>query len=303
MSDSEANGAKAKAANADGATADAPPLQDWVGRTEEASDQAYPTPPRALAATLGRAEAEFSVGTPLPELWHWLYFLPIVPAGEIGPDGHPKRGGFLPPIALERRMWASGRYVFHDRVRVGDVLHKSSEITRIAEKQGKTGRMVFVTVKHAVRSGRGLAVEEEQDIVYLPMPETFTPPPPTPAPEDPAWSEPVAIDPVLLFRFSALTFNGHRIHYDLPYARETEKYPGLVLHGPLQALLLLEAARRHAPGRMPARYTFRAVYPLFGHDRVTLMGVAREDGGHDLFTVSGDGHVGMQATVDRKSVV
>ncbi|MDC7790030.1 MaoC family dehydratase N-terminal domain-containing protein [Rhodoplanes sp. TEM] len=297
MSDVEADGAKANGASAEGTKADEANLQDWVGRTEEASDQAYPTPARALAATLDQAGVDAGVGKPLPELWHWLYFLPIVPAGEIGPDGHPKRGGFLPPIALERRMWASGRYVFHDRVRVGDVLHKTSKITRIAEKQGNTGRMVFVTVKHTVRSGRGPAVEEEQDIVYLPMPAAFTPPPPTPAPENPAWSEPVALDPVLLFRFSALTFNGHRIHYDLPYARETEKYPGLVLHGPLQALLLLEAARRHAPDRMPARYTFRAVYPLFGHDRLTLMGVARPDGGHDLFTVNGDGHVGMQATV------
>lgn len=272
-------------------------LQDWVGRTEEASDQAYPTPARALAATLDQAGIDVSIGKPLPELWYWLYFLPTVPMGEIGSDGHPRRGGFLPPIALERRMWASGRHVFHDPLRIGDVLHKSSEITKISEKDGKAGRMVFVTVRHQIRSGRGLAVEEEQDIVYLPMPKTFTPPAPTPAPENPAWSEPFPIDPVLLFRFSALTFNGHRIHYDEPYATGVEKYPGLVVHGPLQALLLIESAKRHNPDRVPARYTFRAVRPLFGFDRVSLMGVAREDGGHDLFTVNGEGHVGMQATV------
>ncbi|RAI37542.1 FAS1-like dehydratase domain-containing protein [Rhodoplanes roseus] len=272
-------------------------FQDWVGRTEETSDQAYPTPPRALAATLDQPAGEFGVGKPLPELWHWLYFLPIAPTSEIGSDGHPRRGGFLPPITLERRMWASGRYTFHDALRIGDVLHKASEITKISSKEGKTGSMVFVTVRHAVRSGRGLAVEEEQDIVYLPMPKTFTPPPPTPAPEKPTWSEPCAIDPVLLFRFSALTFNGHRIHYDMPYVTETEKYPGLVVHGPLQALLLLEAAKRRNPGKTPARYTFRAVHPVFGHDRVSLMGVARQDGGEDLFTVNGNGHVGMQATV------
>lgn len=272
-------------------------LQSWVGRTQEISDQAYPTPARALAATLDQADAAFSIGDPLPELWYWLYFLPIVPMSEIGSDGHPRRGGFLPPIALERRMWASGRHVFHDRLRIGDVLHKRSEILKIAEKEGKTGRMVFVTLRHEIRSGRGLAVEEEQDIVYLPMPKSFSPPPPTAAPADPAWSEPVAIDPVLLFRFSALTFNGHRIHYDLPYATDVEKYPGLVVHGPLQALLLLEFARRRVPDRPPARYSFRAVRPLFGFDQVRLMGVARDDGGHDLFTVNGDGHVGMQATV------
>ncbi|NVO13806.1 MAG: MaoC family dehydratase N-terminal domain-containing protein [Rhodoplanes sp.] len=272
-------------------------LQDWVGRTEELSDQAYPTPARALAATLDDVGTEFAIGKPLPELWYWLYFLPVVPMAEIGSDGHPRRGGFLPPISLERRMWASGRHVFHDRLRIGDVLHKTSEITKVSAKEGKTGSMVFVTVRHAIRTGRGLAVEEEQDIVYLPMPKAFTPPAPTAAPESPTWSEPCPIDPVLLFRFSALTFNGHRIHYDEPYATGVEKYPGLVVHGPLQALLLMQSARRHNPGRVPARYTFRAVRPLFAFDRVSLMGVARDDGGHDLFTVNGDGHVGMQATV------
>ncbi|EJW09416.1 hypothetical protein A33M_1370 [Rhodovulum sp. PH10] len=273
------------------------PLESWIGRTQEETDRVGPTPVRALAATLDDASIDTADGAPLPELWSWLYFLPIVPMSQVGPDGHPKRGGFLPPIALERRMWASGRLTFHDRLRIGDAVTKRAEIVKIAEKTGKAGRMVFVTVRHEVFSPRGLAVREEQDIVYIAMPDKFVPPAPTPLPENLAWREPVRIDPVLLFRFSALTFNGHRIHYDEPYAMGVEKYPGLVVHGPLQAILLMQSARRHAPGRLPARYEFRAVRPLFGFDAVSVAGRLREDGGHDLFTANGDGAIGMQATI------
>ncbi len=273
-------------------------LQDWVGRSQEQADLTYPTPVRALAATLNAAHAaQAATGDPLPELWHWLYFLPLVPMAAVGPDGHPKRGGFLPPVALERRMWASGRLEFKDGLRVGEPIRLTSEILKVAEKEGKAGRMVFVTVRHAVESPRGLAVAEEQDIVYVAMPEVFTPPAPVAAPADPAWAEPVAVDPVLLFRFSALTFNGHRIHYDLPYATGTEKYPGLVVHGPLQALLLMQSAQRHNPGRRPARFSFRGVRPLFHFEALSLQGRPRADGGHDLCTVNGDGHVAMQATI------
>ena len=273
-------------------------LQDWVGRSQDQADHSYPTPVRGLAATLNAAHAaQAQAGDPLPELWHWLYFLPQVPMAEIALDGHPKRGGFLPPVALERRMWASGRLEFQGDLRVGEPLLQSSRILKVAEKEGKAGRMVFVTVQHAVSSPRGPAIAEEQDIVYVAMPERFVPPDPVPGPADPAWSEPVAVDTVLLFRFSALTFNGHRIHYDLPYATGVEKYPGLVVHGPLQALLLMQSAQRHNPGRRPARFSFRGVRPLFHFETLRLQGRPRPDGGHDLFTVTGDGHVCMQASI------
>jgi 3-methylfumaryl-CoA hydratase len=271
-------------------------LQDWVGRREHAADQIAPTPVRALAATLGQT-IDAGPGAPVPELRHWLYFLPLAPAEEIGPDGHPKRGGFLPPVALERRMWAGGRLTFHDAPRVGDALNRESEILKVSEKAGKTGPMVFVTVRHRVSSERGLAVEEEQDLVFIAMPDVYAPPAPEPAPADPAWSETAAIDEVVLFRFSALTFNGHRIHYDLPYATGREKYPGLVVHGPLQAMLLLDAARRHAPGRRPAAFSFRAVRPMFHFDQVRLHGREGDDGATELCTVNADGHVGMRAAV------
>lgn len=272
-------------------------LQDWVGKREEIPDRIYPTPIRALALTLDYRGFTVREGDPLPELWHWLYFLPLVARSETGSDGHPKRGGFLPPIALERRMWASGKLIFHHDLLIGEEISKTSEILKVSEKEGKAGRMVFVTVRHSIGSARGVAVEEEQDIVYLPMPKAFVPAAPNPVPEDLEWKEEYPVDPVLLFRFSALTFNSHKIHYDIQYATEVEKYPGLVAHGPLQALLLLESAKNHNPGRKPASYSFRAMRPLFDFDRVYIGGRRQPDGSHDLYTANTDNNIGMQATV------
>ena len=272
-------------------------LQDWVGRKEEIQDCVYPTPAKALALTLNDRNFSGREGDPLPELWHWLYFLPLVARAEIGPDGHPKRGGFLPPVALERRMWASGQLTFHQDLRIGEAVTKTSEILKVAEKEGKAGSMVFVTVRHTIGSARGVAIEEQQDIVYLPMPKQFVPAAPNPVPEDLEWQEAYPVDPVLLFRFSALTFNAHRIHYDINYASEVEKYPGLVVHGPLQAVLLLESAKRNNPDRRPASYRFRALRPLFDFDRVSVCGRPNSEGGHELYTANTANNIGMQATL------
>jgi 3-methylfumaryl-CoA hydratase len=261
----------------------------WEGRTESATDVVGAAPLKALAATFDTAAPTDA----LPPLWHWLYFLPLAPMAEVGPDGHPKRGGFLPPLPLPRRMWAGGRLTFHDAPRIGEEITRTSTILKVAEKAGKAGPMAFVTVRHEIATPRGPAIDEEQDIVFLEMPVAFTPPAPTPLPQDLAFDTPRTVDPVLLFRFSALTFNGHRIHYDRTYASEVEKYPGLVVHGPLQAMLLAEAARKTA--RTVARFEFRAVRPLFDFDTVRVCGKPRDDGGLDLFTANGDGHVGMQA--------
>jgi 3-methylfumaryl-CoA hydratase len=221
----------------------------------------------------------------------------MVAMTDVGVDGHPKRGGFLPPISLERRMWASSRFKFHQNLIIGEEIRKTSEILKISEKEGKAGRMVFVTVKHLIQSARGVAVEEEQDIVYLPMPKSFVQPEPNPIPVDLQWKEQYPIDPVLLFRFSALTFNGHKIHYDWRYTTEVEKYPGLVVHGPLQALLLFESAKKNNPGKKPVSYSFRAVRPIFEFDKLTVCGRSNPDGSHDLFTANTDGNIGMQATI------
>lgn len=271
--------------------------QDWVGRVEERYDRIDPTPVLAMARTLDDRDFMVKEGESLPELWHWLYFLPTVAQSDIGADGHPKKGGFLPPIALERRMWASSRLTFHQDLIVGKKIRKTSEILKVSEKQGKTGSMVFVTVQHSTYSEKGLAITEEQDIVYLPMPKIFTRPPPNYVPETLQWREDYSVDPVLLFRFSALTFNAHRIHYDRNYVTEVEKYPGLVVHGPLQALLLMESAKKHNPGRKPASYSFRAVRPLFDFDRIAVCGQLKSDGSHHLYTVNGDSQIAMQAEI------
>jgi 3-methylfumaryl-CoA hydratase len=268
----------------------------WVGRVEAAADTISARQARQMAATLG-VEGQFEDGAPLPPLWHWMGWTPETPMSGLGPDGHPARGGFLPPVPLERRMWAGGRLRFHAPLVIGERIERRSEILKVAEKTGSTGQMVFVTVRHEVAGAAGPAISEEQDIVYVAMPDRFVPPPPVAAPEDPLWSEPVAVDTVRLFRFSALTFNGHRIHYDLPYARGVEKYPGLVVHGPLQAMLLMEAARRRNPGHVPSGFRFRGVRPLFAHEDLRLEGQAAADGAGALVTVNGEGLVCMQAEI------
>lgn len=270
-------------------------LQQWVGNTEVLEDHIYPTPARALAATLNLEGFAPEPGVELPPLWYWLYFLPLAPMAEVGSDGHPKRGGFLPPVALERRMWAGSQMTFHAPLRIGDAVEKTSRVVSVEEKSGKAGPLVFVTVQHTLRSPRGLAVEETQNIVYLQMPDKFAPAPPNPLPEDLAWRDAVAVDPVLLFRFSALTFNGHRIHYDRTYAMDVERYPGLVVHGPLQALLLMESARAKFADRTVAAFDFRATRPVFDFDDMSVCGREGDDGSHTLYTANTSGDIAVQA--------
>lgn len=277
-------------------------IRAWIGRTEQRVDRVSPSRARRLAATLDLEPAEqvgrgLSEHNPLPALWHWLAFLPETPSATLGPDGHPVRGGFLPPVPLERRMWAGARFAFHAPLRIGEAIHRRSEILAVAEKTGASGRLVIVTIGHRLSTESGLAVEEEHDVVYVTIPERFTPPAPIVAPFNFDWDEGALVDAVRLFRFSALTFNGHRIHYDLDYCREVERYPGLVVHGPLQALLLLEAARRRKDSAMPRAFRFRSVRPLFHFEALRLVGMREEAGDQALFAVNGDGLVTMQASV------
>lgn len=275
-------------------------LNAWVGRHEVSEDVITPRQARQMAATLEvptlEVSPECTAGAPLPPLWHWMGWTPEAAMSGLGPDGHPARGGFLPPVPLERRMWAGGRLVFHAPLRIGEVLHRRSEIVKIVEKSGASGEMVFVTVAHEISGAQGLAITEEQDIVYVAMPDKFTPPPPQPAPPNPLWSEPFPVNTVRLFRFSALTFNAHRIHIDLPYAREVEKYPNLVVHGPLQAMALMGAACAHS-GRVPAAFRFRGVRPAFHTDTLCLNGWSGQDE-QSLSTVNQTGLQCMQATVN-----
>ncbi|AOB37937.1 acyl-CoA dehydrogenase [Bordetella parapertussis] len=243
---------------------DNPPSYDaWIGRTETSADQIGPTPIRLLRGTLDDEHAS-ALPAHLPPLWHWLYFLPGERQSSIGPDGHPRRGGFLPPIALPRRMWAGGRLRFLRPLAVGAAVTRLSTIRHVQVKLGRSGQLVFVTVLHEIGDDAGVAIREEQDIVYRDAPAAGAPAPqPTPAPADEQYSRVITPDPVLLMRFSALTFNGHRIHYDRPYAMQEEGYPGLVVHGPLIATLLMEELRRNHPGKTVRGFEFKAVSPLF----------------------------------------
>jgi len=276
-----------------------PALESWIGRTEQVVDEATRAPALALAATLDRDAAGLERGDPLPPLWHWIYFTPKAPAREIGADGHPRRGGFLPPVRLPRRMWAGGRLEFHAPIRIGDALTRSSTIADVRRREGKSGSLVFVTVRHEIARDGLLLLSEEHDIVYRDLPPPGAAVPPVePAPTDEASARRVTPDPVLLFRYSALTFNGHRIHYDRSYVTEIEGYPGLIVHGPLIATLLVDEARRQRSDLVVRRFSFKAVQPLFDIDPFELC--CRFDGAAaiDLWARGHDGRLAMRARLE-----
>ncbi len=256
-------------------------LTAWIGRSESLRDTITAAPVRALTATLDHPAADVAAGTPLPPLWHWLYFLPMHRQSDIGPDGHAKRGGFLPPVALPRRMWAGSQFEFRAPIRVGDEVLRTSTIADVTAKEGRTGKLVFVKVRHELRcNGAGdPALVEFHDIVYREAQRpNDVPPPPQQTPAGASWQREIVPDDVLLFRYSALTFNGHRIHYDRRYVTEVEGYPGLVVHGPLIATLLLDLLRREQPAADVATYVFKAVRPTFDLHPFRVNGAPQPDG-------------------------
>ncbi len=272
--------------------------QQWIGREEQRIDHITAAPLAALSATLDRDDPAPHTGDALPPLAHWLYFTPLARTTEIGPDGHPRRGGFLPP-ALPRRMWAGGRLRFIDPLRVGDDVARTSRIADIQVKEGRSGSLVFVTVNHAIANARGVALTEEHDIVYRDLPPAgVTPARTKPAPTDETFVREIVPDPVLLFRYSALTFNAHRIHYDRSYVTEVEGYPGLIVHGPLIATLLLDLLRRQHPDANVQRFDFKAVTPVFDIHRFSVCGKRDGDRRFQLWARNHEGALAMQATAE-----
>ena len=271
--------------------------ETWVGRTEESADQITEAPVRLMRATLD-ADDPAALPTHLPPLWHWLYFLPGERQSNMGPDGHPRRGGFLPPITLPRRMWAGGRLEFLHPLALGDWIRRVSTIRSVQAKSGRSGQLVFVTVQHEIGGDRGVALREEHDIVYREAPAPGAPAPQPPAaPAGEQFSRAITPDPVLLMRYSALTFNGHRIHYDRSYVMEEEGYPGLVVHGPLIATLLMEELRRTHPGRTVRRFEFKAVSPLFDTAPFSVNGRLEGDAA-DLWARGPQGQLAMRARAE-----
>jgi 3-methylfumaryl-CoA hydratase len=321
----------------------AAPLEDWLEKTETVEDQITDFPLAALAATLERKDPAGVV----PPLWHWMYFLPVTPMSDVGADGHAKRGGFLPPVPLPRRMWAGGRLSFHAPLRAGERATRTSTIAHIEDKTGRSGRLVFVTVQHRYAVDGETRIEEEHDIVYRDAPPSgrqvprapeaagsdrgtpgaadagaseqategkpgaatseraiqgapgaaaFHSPRATPAPEGEAWSRIIHPDPVLLFRYSALTFNSHRIHYDHPYVTQAESYPGLIVHGPLIATLLVDLLHRTQPDARLRAFAFRAVRPTFAGNAFAVCAKPGQNGEVALWAKDHEGYLTMQAT-------
>ena len=269
----------------------------WVGRTEESTDQITTAPVRLMAATLDTAST-VELPLSLPPLWHWLYFLPGARQSEIGLDGHAKRGGFLPPVSLPRRMWAGGRLKFLRPLAIGAQVRRVSLIKNIQSKAGRNGHLLFVTVQHEICDALGVAIYEEQDIVYRDAVLSGTPAP-IAAPTIEQFARTITPDPVLLMRYSALTFNGHRIHYDRSYAMQEEGYPGLIVHGPLIATLLMEELRRAHPDKRILRFEFKAVSPLFDSAPFAVAGRLDGDQRTARMWASGpQGQLAMQASAE-----
>ncbi len=285
---------------------DAKQLEAWIGRERESEDFVSLHRARALAATLDLDPTALSDGSPLPPAWHWIYFHAAAPRSELAEDGHALKGSFLPPLELPRRMWAGGEILLPGTLRIGEPARRVSTIRSIVPKDGRAGPLVFVTVEHRISGGNGLAIVEEQSLVYLERrhaaSDASDPRGGTESDRSsrvrttiegvgraPDWTEPFVADEVVLFRFSALTLNSHRIHYDQRYSTEVEGYPGIVVHGPLLALLLMNAGVQRLAGGEGAsdpegatgppaqvaldpglRFQYRAVQPLFCNERFDL---------------------------------
>jgi len=272
-------------------------LRQWIGRSMEVSDIVTAQLVKGLRATLFLPIGEPKKGDTAPFTVHWCLAPPVAPSSELGPDGHPTRGGFLPPVPLPRRMWAGGELEFFDVLRVGDEVTRASRIKDVSLKTGSTGVLCFVSVEHTITTPRGVAIQERQDIVYRDMSGAAPAASAKPAPPAPVAKhrESHMADPVLLFRYSALTFNGHRIHYDRDYVTKVEGYPGLVFHGPLQAALIVEFAAKLHGGAAPRKFSYRGVQPLFEGSEFS---VNADDtaAGMELWTANSAGAPTMKGT-------
>ena len=277
-------------------------LKSHVGRRETAADVVTAAPANLLRLAFGRDEPELGPGDPLPPGWQCLYFLPRFAPDALRPDGSPLDTGVIPPMPLPRRMFAGERFRFHRPLRIGETIRRETELADISVKTGGTGTLVFATVVQRVFAGAALAIEEERRTVFreeVRAGERNQAPRREPAPDEVAWRRRVTPDPVLLFRFSALTFNSHRIHYDRPWAMEREGYPGLVVHGPLTSTLLLDFARDHARGGALAAYETQARAPLFNTSPFELRGRPSADGRSvELWAVTPEGTVAMSARAE-----
>jgi 3-methylfumaryl-CoA hydratase len=270
-------------------------LRQWIGRSTQVSDTVTAQLTKGLRATLFLEIGEPKVGDAAPITVHWCLGQPVVAMSELGPDGHPARGGFLPPVPLPRRMWAGGELEFVGALRVGDEVTRTSRIADVTLKTGSTGTLCFVAVDHLIATSRGAAIRERQDIVYRNVSPAASGSMKSVSPPAAQHRETHMADAVLLFRYSALTFNGHRIHYDRDYVTRVEGYPGLIFHGPMQAALMVEFAAKLRGGRVPKKFSYRGVQPLFEGSEFSV-NANITDAGMELWTANSERQPTMKAT-------
>lgn len=277
-------------------------FKPWINKSEQAQEELSLWPVHNMMAALDVNPSQWpTIGDDLPATAHWNYFVPRVVQSKIDVDGHPVRGDFLPPIPLPRRMWAGSRIQYHQPMKMGQTIQKTSTIKDIKIKEGKSGSLAFVTVKHEYQNSSGLALTEEQDLVYRDPPPSMTSiPERNPAPTPAQWTQSVATSTPLLFRYSSVTFNAHKIHYDEPYAKEVEGYPGLVVHGQLIATFLLQSLQQAHPEKTLASFNFKAVSPLFCGETLQAQGALSPEGA-DLWACTDQGGLTMQANVTWQS--
>ncbi|MGE8540607.1 hypothetical protein [Acinetobacter sp. ANC 3813] len=270
----------------------------WIGKKEVLTDYTHPRSVSMMQALLNQPDIK---NNKLPHLYQWFYFLPIVNGENLAEDGHPQKGAFLPPIPYPKRMWAGSRIEFIAPVLLNQNIRRESEIINIQFKAGKSGNMYFVTVKHSIYADHSPAIIEEQDIVYRDVsnqPSISQPLTPILHDEKPfSYKKSFPVNTVTLFRYSALTFNGHKIHYDRPYAMEAEGYPGLVVHGPLLATLLLHSFQQETPNKKVSRFEFRAVNPVFDFNDFFICGDVQTDQA-ELWIEKSDGQIAMKGKVE-----
>jgi len=269
-------------------------LTDWIGSQEIRNETIHQQALDGFAAMMDDKEAASAV---VPAGGHWMYFQSTDAQSNLAVDGHSYKGGFLPPVDLPRRMWAGGRLAFDRPLIAGDEVQKSSTVKSVAEKEGRTGKLVFVTVEHELSGPNGRCIHEEHDIVYRDAADVNAPPKkPEMAPTNADWVKTITPDPVLLFRYSALTFNGHRIHYDRDYVKNEEGYPGLIVHGPLIGTLLMKLAIEKMSGKSLKKFSFRNFNPVFDTAPFQICGKQMDENACEVWATGPDGELAVSGT-------
>lgn len=274
-------------------------IDEWIGKTMDRSDSMAPEQLQRFEALMNRNPLAVTSGTHLPPCAHWCYFTPVEMQSELGVDGHARKGGFLPPVELPKRMWAGGKIIFKKPLLAGTPAEKKSTIIAINEKEGSSGKLCFVTVRHQVSSKGALAIDEEQQIVYREESEEGAHPIRTnPLDIDPDWKISVKPDTIQLFRFSALTFNSHRIHYDQDYVKKMEGFPNIVVHAPYLLVLLLDSFKNKDDGRVIEDVKYRADGPVYLDEQITIYGKSADNHRSELRVTGPEGNLAMSASVN-----